>query len=283
MNYLKENSITNEEIKRFEHYLIFQEKSEATVRKYVLAIERLAGFLGSRDVTKELLIIYRKKLEESLKAQTINGVISAINSWLTFSGKEELKLKHLKVQRRIFLSEERELKPEEYRRLLRTARDTGKNQLYMIMLTLGGTGIRISELKFITLENVRVGRADIHMKGKCRTIILQKKLCRKLLKYAKAADIRTGILFRTRTGRALNRSNICRAMKSICPAAGVAPEKVFPHNFRHLFAREFYAVEKDLSHLADILGHSNIETTRIYVAVSTASQERMLEKMRMII
>lgn len=278
-----DRTITEKGIEKFEKHLIFQEKAEATVKKYVLAVRKLSSFLKEKELTKERLIAWRNSMERSLKAATVNGILSAVNAWLAFTGKNELKVKLLKVQRQVFISEERELGVSDYKRLLKAAGEAGKERLYMVMLTLAGTGIRISELKFITVENIRAGRADIHMKGKCRTILLPKKLRKKLLKYAGKMKIVSGILFRTKSGRPLDRSNICHELKKICTQAGVKPSKVFPHNFRHLFARTFYAMEKDLSHLADILGHSSIETTRIYVAASMEVHEKMLEKMDLIL
>lgn len=278
-----DNTITENNLKSFERYLYYNEKAGATVTKYILAVRRLAEYLGDRQISKNLLLKYRDKLQEKYKAQTVNGVLSAINAWLCFMGKEKMRVKLLKIQRQVFLSEEKELNMAEYKRLLGAARKTGKERLYMIMLTLCGTGIRISELKYITVESARAGRADIHMKGKSRTVLLQKKLCRKLLAYARIHGIREGQIICTKNGKPVDRSNICRELKRLCKSAGINPSKVFPHNFRHLFARKFYEVEKNLAYLADILGHSNIETTRIYVAVSAKAHEHVLEKMQLVI
>lgn len=275
--------ITENMLETFRKYLYYNEKSTATIKKYFLALQEFQKYLNGKAFTKERFLQYRDFLLEKKKPQTVNGKISAINAYLNFCGRPEMKIKLLKVQRQMFIPEEKELTMNEYRRLLETAKREKKERIYMIMLTLAGTGIRISELKYITVESVCAGKADIHMKGKCRTILLQKKLCEKLLAYARKRGTGTGIIFCTRTGRPVDRSNICHEMKRLCEHAGVAESKVFPHNFRHLFARAFYAVEKNLSHLADVLGHSQIETTRIYVAASTASHERIMEKMNLIL
>ncbi len=187
------------------------------------------------------------------------------------------------MQRQAFLNESRELSEAEYRQLLSTAQANGNERLYLIMLTLCGTGIRVSELPYITVEAAESGRAQIRMKGKIRTIILQKELRKRLKRYAKERGITNGHIFRTRSGRPLDRSNICHDMKKMCDETKIDSDKVFPHNLRHLFARTFYAIEKNLAHLADILGHSRIETTRIYVAVSAAAHERILNRMNLVV
>ena len=226
---------------------------------------------------------YRDQLLKKRKAQTVNGSISAINAFLDFDGLPECKVKLLKVQRQAFIEENRELSQIEYKRLLRSAQSKGNQRLYHLMLTLCSTGIRIGELSFITVEAVRAGRAEINLKGKNRTIILQKKLRNKLQQYIKKQNLERGYVFRTKNGRPLDRSNICHDMKKLCAEAQVDRRKVFPHNLRHLFARTYYTIEKNLAHLADILGHSRIETTRIYVAVSAREHERTLQKMKLIL
>ncbi|MFQ7877526.1 tyrosine-type recombinase/integrase, partial [Enterocloster sp.] len=195
-------------------------------------------------------------------------------------GLEAHKVKFLKVQKRMYMDEKRELTEQDCRRLLETASRTGKSQLYFLMLVLYGTGIRISELPFVTVEAVYQGNAEINMKGKYRVIIFPKNLVRQLKEYSKDAGIKSGCIFRTKSGKCLDRSNICHSMKKICREAGVDQSKVFPHNFRHLFAKSFYAIEKNLAHLADILGHTSIETTRIYVASSLKHYEKVMNRMR---
>lgn len=275
--------ITEERVEAFERYLYLNEKAKATVSKYVKSVCRLAQFLGGEELTKQRLLEYREQMQPKSKAKTVNGSLSAINAFLEFEGWEECKVKLLKVQHQMFLEEERELSREEYKRLLAAALAQKNERLHLLMETVCSTGIRIGELVYITVEAARDGRAEIRMKGKNRTIILQKKLRDKLLKYAEEKRIANGHIFRSKSGRPLDRSNICHDMKKLCKAAGVDSRKVFPHNLRHLFARTFYAIEKNLAHLADVLGHSRIETTRIYVAVSAAAHERILNRMELIV
>ncbi len=277
------NIITQSTLTAFGLSLYDGEKSRATVAKYMSSIERLSAFLDGRRITKELLLEYRDELLKKYKVQTVNGNISAINAYIDFCGQSGMKLKLLRVQRQVFLEEEKELSEEEYRRLLRAALCRGNERLYLLLLTLGSTGIRISELCYMTVEAVMTGRAQIQLKGKNRTVILQKELRKRLRLYAQKCGIESGHIFRTRSGKPLDRSNICHDMKKLCPQARVDECKVFPHNLRHLFARVYYKIEKNLAHLADVLGHSRIETTRIYVAVSASSHERILNRMRMII
>ena len=277
------NKITEGSLLDFKECLYNDEKSRATVVKYVRSVELLSEYLAGEEITKERLIEYRDGLLESRKAQTVNGCLSAINAYLNYCGMPEMRLRLLKVQRQAFLEESRELSRKEYERLLSAARGRKDERMYLILLTLGCTGIRISELSFITVEAIRTGRAQIHLKGKNRTIILQKELRCRLGAYVKKKGIGNGIVFRTRGGKAVDRSNICHDMKKLCLAAEVEPHKVFPHNLRHLFARAFYDVEKNLAHLADVLGHSRIETTRIYVAASASVHEKILNRMQLII
>lgn len=277
------NMIQEQDIREFESYLYLNERARTTVNKYVQSVRKLAEYLNGERVEKTRLLEYREYLLRQRKAQTVNGALSAINAFLDFCGERECRVRLLKVQRQAFLDEERELSEAEYRRLLAAALRCGNERLYLIMLTVCGTGIRISELPYITVEAAQGGRAQIRLKGKSRIIILQKKLRGRLLRYAAGQRIKSGYIFRTRSGRPIDRSNICHDMKKLCEAAGVDPGKVFPHNLRHLFARTFYAVERNLAHLADVLGHSRIETTRIYVAVSAAAHEKILEQMRLVI
>ena len=277
MNMIREN-----DIQAFETYLYLNEKSRATTVKYIRAVRRLTEFLQDEELTKRRLLEYRELLMGQMKAQTVNGVLSALHAFLDFLGLQECKVKLLKVQRQAFVDESRELSEAEYKRLLLAARAKGNERLYLLMMTICGTGIRVGELPYITVEAIRAGRAEIRMKGKNRTIILQKELCRMLLKYAKEQNIEKGHIFRTRSGKPIDRSNICHDMKKLCAKAKVDSSKVFPHNLRHLFARTFYAIEKNLAHLADVLGHSRVETTRIYVAVSVTTHQRILNRMRLI-
>lgn len=275
--------ITEKRIREFEEALALNEKARATIRKYGMALRRLADWLGGEPLTKQKLLAWRDVLMKTRKAQTVNGVLSAVNAYLRFRELEGLRVHFVKVQRAAFVEEKRELTEAEYKRLLEAARRQGDERLCLLMMTLGSTGIRISELPYITVEAVAAGRAEIHMKGKSRTVLLPKDLRRRLRDYAGGRGIDGGVIFRTRSGRPMDRSNICHQMKRLCEAAGVDRNKVFPHNLRHLFARCFYAIERNLAHLADVLGHSRIETTRIYVAVSAASHERVLEQMRLVL
>lgn len=276
------SKITEKSLLDFKKSLYNDEKSKSTVEKYVRWVERLSEFLDGREISKELFIAYRDELLKKWKAQTVNGCLSAINSYLDYRGLQGMKLRLLKVQRQVFLEDSRELSKKEYKRLLNAAQCRGDERMYHILLTLGCTGIRISELCFITVEALRTGRAQINLKGKNRTIILQKELKRRLEAYVKKRGIKEGVVFQTRSGRPMDRSNICHDMKKLCLTAEVEARKVFPHNLRHLFARTFYKVEKNLAHLADILGHSRIETTRIYVAASASTHEKILNRMRLI-
>ena len=257
---------------KFETYLRGEEKSESTISKYLHDVGELLDFMGQECLSKELLIQYRGYLSRKCRARTVNGKLSAVNTYLKCMG--------LKVQKRMYMDEKRELTEQDCRRLLETASRTGKSQLYFLMLVLYGTGIRISELPFVTVEAVYQGNAEINMKGKYRVIIFPKNLVRQLKEYSKDAGIKSGCIFRTKSGKCLDRSNICHSMKKICREAGVDQSKVFPHNFRHLFAKSFYAIEKNLAHLADILGHTSIETTRIYVASSLKHYEKVMNRMR---
>lgn len=269
-------------IQDFQKYLYLSEKSNATIKKYVHAVSALQKYLKNTAFTKMRLLEYREYLQKHRKAQTVNGILSAINSFLEYCGWQECKVKFLNVQRPAFLDDTRELSETEYRRLLKTAYMEGNVRLYMIMMTLCSTGIRVSELSFITVDAVEVGKAEICMKGKNRIIIIQKELRKKLQKYVKERNIKSGVIFRTRTGKPIDRSNIWHEMKTLCDKAKVDPRKVFPHNFRHLFARTFYALEKNLAYLGDILGHSRIETTRLYIATSITTHERILNRMKLV-
>lgn len=276
-------TISEDGIKAFEAQLYLNEKSGATTAKYVRAVRECAAYLQGKEVTKPRLLEYRDHLQKKVKVQTVNGELSAISAFLDFMDWRDLKVRLLKIQRQAFLDESRELSEAEYKRLLTAARARGNERLCLLMQTICGTGIRVSELVYITVGAAAAGRAEISMKGKNRTVIIPQKLRRKLLGYAKERNISSGYIFRTKNGKPLDRSNICHDMKKLCDSAEVDPSKVFPHNLRHLFARTFYAVEKNLAHLADVLGHSRIETTRIYVAVSAAAHERILDRMDLVI
>ncbi len=273
----------DEKISRFAIILRENEKAPQTIQKYVHEVSLFLEFLDGEPITKVKLLDYREQLQRNYTARTVNGKLSAVNTYLESIGLSECKVRLLKVQRNTFIDEERDLSESEYKRLLAAAKDKKNNRLYHVMLTIGGTGIRISELQFITLEAVKRRKAEIRLKGKNRIIIISKELAQKLEQYARKNGIRGGLLFRTKSGKPLDRSNVCHDMKKLCKTARVNPKKVFPHNLRHLFAKSYYAIEKNLARLADILGHSSVETTRIYVATCVREHEKTIQKMRLII
>ena len=274
-------TIAQTDLKDFAQALYLNEKAWATVAKYLQAVGEFAAFLAGEEVTKQALLRYRDELLLRARPRTVNGKLTAIHAYLAFRHWDDVKIRHLKIQHQPFLEESRELSRAEYNRLLTAARRRDP-RLYLLLMTLGGTGIRISELAYITVQAARAGRAEIRMKGKSRTILMPRRLCARLLAYCRQNGIREGVVFRTRSGRPLDRSNVWHAMKRLCAEARVSADKVFPHNFRHLFARMFYEVEKNLAHLADVLGHTRIETTRIYVAVSVTAHQKILERMELV-
>lgn len=270
-------------IGEFRIYLRENERAESTVQKYVREVERLSEFLAGESITKEKILQYREVLKGRYQARTVNGKLSAINAYVSFVGTENCKVKLLRIQNRPFVDPSRQLEEREYHKLLLAAKKMKKERLYYMLLSICGTGIRVSELQYITVESVREGKAEINMKGKNRIILLSKGLLKKLEEYIEKYHITSGSVFQTRNGNPVNRSNICREMKKLCEYAGVNQTKVFPHNLRHLFARKYFEVEKNISLLADVLGHSSIETTRIYVAASASEHERIIEKVNLII
>lgn len=272
-------SITLKNVEDFERYLHEEEKSFNTIEKYLRDIRCFVKFIGTSDVKKTLVIEYKKYLCEEYAPKSVNSMLSSINAFFAFMGWYDLKVKTLKIQRRIFVDKEKELTKREYERLLNCAKSRGKEKLWLLMQTLGSTGIRISELKFITVEAVKQQSVSIKCKGKLRTIFLPRSLCIQLSKFAKKMKIDAGTLFITRKGRPLDRSSIWKMMKALCDEADVSKAKVFPHNFRHLFARTFYSVEKDIVRLADLLGHSNVETTRIYTMESGDVHRMLIQKL----
>ena len=274
--------ITEETLAAFARQLGEEERSPATLEKYLREVRQFAAFLGGREVTRELAAAWREELSARQSPATVNGKLTALDRLLAFLGWEDCRVKHLRVQRQLFRDSARELSREEYARLVETARRLGRGRLSLLMETICATGIRVSEVRYITAEAVREGRTEIALKGKIRTILLPGKLCRKLEKYARQKKITSGELFLTRSGRPMSRKQIWAEMKGVCRAAGVAPSKVFPHNLRHLFARCFYRVSRDVAKLADVLGHSSIETTRIYLISTGAEHARTLDQLRLI-
>ncbi len=280
---MKKITITAGLIKKFEKYLIENEKAEATVKKYMRDIRFFADYIGDRKLEKPLVLDYKKRLEQNYTARSANSMLASLSGFLRFIGLSELNVKQFKVQKEAYCSEEKELTKTEYIALIKAAEQNKNERLSLVVQTICGTGIRVSELKFITVEAVKRGEAVVSCKGKTRKIFIVKALKSKLLRYATAQGISSGILFITKKGKPLDRSNIWRQMKELCAQAGVSPKKVFPHNLRHLFARTFYGIEKDIAKLADILGHSSINTTRIYIITTGQEHQKRMENMRLII
>lgn len=275
--------LTQEHIHRYVTHLKEQERSSATIRKYTHDLNELLAFLSGGELTKAALIDWKHQLVETYSTATVNSMLAAINSYLAFIERRDLCVKPLKLQKALFLKEEKELTREEYARLVKAAERQENERLSLVIQTICATGIRVSELRYITVEAVHTGRAEISNKGKRRVIFLPDKLRRILKKYVQKQKKTAGAVFTTRTGKPLDRSNIWRDMKALCESANVDPQKVFPHNLRHLFARTYYTLERDLSRLADILGHSSVSTTRIYTAESGAVHARQMERMGLII
>lgn len=277
---MRDHIITKEHIVSFSEHLLFEEKSISTQKKYLRDVQAFCAFSNGAAVTKELLIGYKQSLlHREYAVQSINSMLASVNAFFRFLGWMELCVKQLKVQKKAYCSEETELTKGEYQRLLNVADE----RLSLVIQTLCGSGIRVSELQYITVEAVQAGEAVVHCKGKTRTVFLVSNLRKKLLRYAKCKGIHTGPVFVTKSGKPLDRSNIWRAMKALCAQAGVAEKKVFPHNLRHLFARTFYNLEKDIAKLADILGHASINTTRIYIISTGAEHKRRMEQMHLIV
>lgn len=271
-------------IRDFVCYLTKEEKSPATIEKYQRDVRAFYKYLNvDKTVDKEITIAYQQELIKAYSPASVNSMLVSINRFLGFVGWNDCQVKGLKIQRRAFAEPEYELSRAEYQRLLEAAKNTKKEQLSLVMETICATGIRVSELEFITLEAARIGRAVVNCKGKRRVIFLPAKLTKKLLRFANQQKVSSGYIFRTRKGTPMNRTRIWEAMKSLCQAAGVPREKVFPHNLRHLFARCYYQLEKDIVHLADILGHSDVNTTRIYTRESVLVHERQIARLGLII
>lgn len=281
---MKGRILTSKAVQSFKKYLREEEKSANTIEKYLRDVRAFAEYLSGAEITKETVIAYKNKLlAENYAVRSINSMLASLNSLFAFLGWSDCRVKSIKLQRQIYCPEEKELTKAEYMRLVNTAKQKGNERLNLILQTICGTGIRVSELQYITVEAVKCGEAIVSLKGKTRTIFIVRELQKKLLRYAAEQGISSGTIFITRTGRPLSRTNIWREMKGLCEQAGVSPQKVFPHNLRHLFARVFYGIEKDIAKLADILGHSSINTTRIYI-ISTGNEHRKrMENMRLIL
>ena len=271
--------ITEKLIKNFRNYLINEEKSDATLEKYIRDIGAFLAWLCGRGVDKQTVLEYKAYLVENYKPASVNSVLSSLNSFFTYNEWYDCKVKSLKIQKQIFASKDKELTKAEYERLLDAAKSKKNERLYLLMQTICSTGIRVSELRFVTVAAVNTGVASINCKGKLRQVFLPKALCKVLARYIREQKITSGSVFISRTGKPLDRSNIWSDMKNLCESAGVSKDKVFPHNLRHLFARTYYSLQKDIVRLADILGHSSINTTRIYTMETGEVHKRQIEKM----
>lgn len=276
-------ALTHEEIVSYSTHLQENEKSPATVLKYAHDLKVAATYFDGKELTKSTLIEWKNTLIDKYSTATVNSILAALNGFLKYMGWADLTVKPLKIQQPLFRDENRELTCAEYKRLVHAAENAGNRRLSLVVQTICATGIRVSELQFITVEAVHTGRTEINNKGKRRTIFLPKKLRKTLSRYLKEINKSDGVVFTTRNGKPLDRSNIWRDMKALCESAGVEPDKVFPHNLRHLFAVTYYGIEKDISRLADILGHSSINTTRIYTMESGSVHARQIERLGLII
>lgn len=275
--------VTEQAVLAFEAQLRRSEYARGSVEKYVRDVRGFVRWTGGAAVAAETGAAWKEHLlAEGLQPGTINSMLSALNRFFRFLGWEGFRVRYFRVQRKLFRSAERELTQGEYEALIRTAKALQKERLALLIETICATGIRVSEVRYITVEAARSGRADVSLKGKIRTILIPGKLCRKLLRYAGAKKIASGEVFLTRNGKGLTRRQIWAEMKGLCGRAGIAPSKVFPHNLRHLFARTFYRAYKDVVRLADVLGHASVETTRIYLLSTGAEHARQLERLRLI-
>ena len=279
---MQERNITQSQIQLFHQHLIREEKSTATVEKYLRDVRAFAVYVGNEIVTKEVVMAWKNDLQaKEYAVRSINSMLASLNSLLDFLGWADCKVKSLKQQKQVYCAEEKELTKAEYMNLLAAAKN--RPQLRLVMETICGTGIRVSELRFFTVESAQRGEVVVNCKGKCRTSLIPGKLRKLLLDYAKKEKIRSGVIFITRNGKPLNRSCIWAQMKALCVEAGVNPTKVFPHNLRKLFARTFYGIEKDIAKLADILGHSSIDTTRIYIMTTGTEHRRKIERLGLVV
>jgi integrase/recombinase XerD len=280
---MEERILTADIIENFRKNLELQEKSTSTIEKYIRDVKAFSVYAENAAITKEKVIAYKKYLGNNYAVRSVNSMLASINSLFSFLGWHDLRVKSLKLQQQVFCPEEKELTKAEYARLCKTAERKHNERLNLILQTICGTGIRVSELQFITVEAVKNGEAIVNCKAKTRAVFIVKELKQKLLRYAAEQNIKSGMIFVTRTGKPISRTNIWREMKDLCEEANVNPKKVFPHNLRHLFARVFYGIEKDIAKLAGILGHSSINTTRIYIISTGTEHRKRMENMHLII
>ena len=271
--------ITIKIIKSFNNYLIDEEKAVATVGKYLHDVREFKMWIGERELSKASVLAYKAYLCERYAPASVNAALSSLNSFFDFMEWYDLRVKNLKIQKQIFASTDKELTKAEYDRLLQAAKQKKNERLYLLMQTICSTGIRVSEVRYVTVEAVSSGIAEIKCKGKCRQVFLPKQLCKILKQYIKEQKIKSGAVFVTKNGNPLDRSNIWSDMKKLCKAANVSEKKVFPHNLRHLFARTYYSLQKDIVRLADILGHSSVNTTRIYTMETGEVHRRQIQRL----
>ncbi len=271
--------LQQKQIKEYERYLQQEEKSAATVEKYIRDIRTFAQWLHGRQIDKQSVLEYKNHLTAHYAVASVNSILSSLNSFFSFCRWHDLHIRTLKVQKQIFADQTRELSKAEYLRLLQAAQQQKNERLYLLMQTICSTGIRISELQCITTDTLQKEKAMIRCKGKMRVVLLPKKLCKMLWKYVKKEKIIAGSVFQTKSGKPMDRSNIWAEMKKLCRIAKVSRDKVFPHNLRHLFARTYYAIQKDVVRLADILGHSSVNTTRIYTMESGQIHQQQIQKL----
>ena len=281
---MEQHYLTGEQIAAFASHLVRAERTPATIEKYLRSVRAFFLYLDGRPVTKDAVVAWKEHLQSvgGYSPSTVNASMAAINDLFTFLGWSDCRAHYLKVQHRLFRDAGQELGREDYERLITAARESGRERIALVMETICATGIRVSEVKYLTVEAAKAGRTDVALKGKVRTILIPNKLCRKLLKYAKKNKTASGEIFLTRSGKSLSRRQIWCELKSLCSQAGVEPSKVFPHNLRHLFAATFYRVHRDIARLADVLGHSSVETTRVYLATSGMEHSRQLDQLGLV-
>lgn len=274
--------VTKRSLAGFQRYLQERERSAGTIEKYLHDVRNFAAGNSGRPVTKDAVLRWKGELSGKYRPATVNAMLAALNAYLGFAGWDDCKVKALRLQKRMFREPGREMTRSDYEKLLEAARSCGKERLALLMETICSTGIRVSEVQYITLEAARTGRTEISLKGKIRTILLPHKLCRKLLSYGKKQKIASGELFLTRSGKGISRKQIWAEMKALCRTAGVEESKVFPHNLRHLFARIFHQSCRDINRLADVLGHNSIETTRIYLLSTGVEHAHSLDRLGLV-
>lgn len=280
----KNVKVTEELLYEYQTYLEDEERSAATVDKYIRDVRAFVKYLGEEQtIDGGKVRKYKQFLREQYKTSSANSMLAALNSFLLFAGREKWRVKLFKIQQVQYCRPEKEITEKDYEKLVQAARRNGEVMMSMLIQTIGSTGIRISELKFITVESLMTGRAEIYNKGKSRVVLLPAALSKMLKKYCREAGIASGSIFITKHGNPLDRSNVSKKMKQLGKKAGVDTTKIFPHNLRHLFAKVFYNVEKDVIRLMDLLGHSSISTTRLYTMTTEEQPRRQMARMNMVL